>query len=282
MKLLSCALVCLLSAGDCAFAQQAAPVPAPTSLIPAPVGPTVPNTLLDGTPIKLRLTENLSSATAKTGQQVSFEATEEITINGIPVILKGAKAMATITGAATKKSMGRGGKLDVSVNSVRLVDGESAQLRAIRETKGGGHTGAMTGAMVATAIVFWPAAPLFLFVHGKEITIPEGMEVTAFVQGDMKLDMAKMTPAKTGDASLVEAAYQPAAATTASLSVESSVTGADIEIDGAFVGSTPSTVSVAPGQHTISVKKKGYTDWSRTMNVSGRSVRLTADLEAKP
>jgi hypothetical protein len=68
----------------------------------------------------------------------------------------------------------------------------------------------------------------------------------------------------------------------ASLTVESSVPGADIEVDGNFVGSTPSTISVTPGQHTIAVKKKGYEDWSRSMNVAGTGVRLSAELEAKP
>jgi len=75
---------------------------------------------------------------------------------------------------------------------------------------------------------------------------------------------------------------KPMAVQDASLTVESSVTGADIEVDGAFVGNTPSTVSVTPGQHTISVKKKGYALWSRAMNVSGSGVRLNADLEAAP
>jgi hypothetical protein len=106
--------------------------------------------------------------------------------------------------------------------------------------------------------------------------------VTAFVQGDMHLTMASFAP-KTSDP--VAASAEPAAgsaATTASLLVESNVPGADIEIDGAFVGSTPSTLSVAPGQHTITVKKKGYADWSRAMNVSGSNVHLTADMEAKP
>jgi hypothetical protein len=67
----------------------------------------------------------------------------------------------------------------------------------------------------------------------------------------------------------------------ASLSVESNVAGADIEVDGGFVGSTPSTLSLTPGQHTITVKKKGYADWSRTMNVAGTGVKLSAELEAK-
>lgn len=72
-----------------------------------------------------------------------------------------------------------------------------------------------------------------------------------------------------------------AAGQMASLSVESSVAGADIEIDGSFVGSTPSTLSVAPGQHTVTVKKKGYEDWTRSMNVAGTSVHLSAELASK-
>ena len=74
----------------------------------------------------------------------------------------------------------------------------------------------------------------------------------------------------------------PAASTsgmTANLNIESSVPGADIEIDGAFVGNTPSTVAVATGSHQIAVKKKGFTDWSRTLNVTGGMVHLSAELE---
>jgi outer membrane receptor protein involved in Fe transport len=128
--------VCLLGAGASALVQQAAPTPAPPEQAPAvapsaPAAPPPPNTLLDGTAVKLRLAENLTSATAKAGQQVSFEVTEEVDVQGVPVILKGAQALATVTDASPKKSMGRGGKLDVNVDSVRLVDGEKAQLRAV-------------------------------------------------------------------------------------------------------------------------------------------------------
>ena len=76
--------------------------------------------------------------------------------------------------AETKKSMGRGGKLNVNVDSVRLIDGEKVALSATQNAKGGGHTGAMAAGMVGTAIIFFPAAPLLLFIHGKDITIPQG------------------------------------------------------------------------------------------------------------
>jgi hypothetical protein len=242
----------------------------------APAVVATPNTLLDGTAVKLRLAENLTSATARAGDQVPFEVTEEVDVEGVTVVLKGAQALATVTDASPKKSMGRGGKLDVNVDSVRLVDGEKAQLRAVEDNKGGGHVGAMTGAMVATAIVFFPAAPLFLFIHGKDVVIPQGTEVTAFVQGDMKLDMAKFAPVPPAAAM----AAAPAAAASG-LTIDASVPNCDIEVDGSFVGNTPSTLNLAPGKHDIVVKKTGYKDWTRSMTVASGTIRVSAEMVAQ-
>jgi len=86
--------------------------------------------------------------------------------------------------------MGRAGKLDITIDYVRLLNGEKAQLRGVKEGKGGGHTGAMTGAMVATALVVWPAAPFFLFMHGKDINIPKDTPITAYVDGDFTINAA--------------------------------------------------------------------------------------------
>jgi hypothetical protein len=66
----------------------------------------------------------------------------------------------------------------------------------------------------------------------------------------------------------------------AMLAIDSTPPNADIEIDGAFVGNTPSAVSVALGSHNIAVKKKGFADWTRTLNVTGGNVHLNAELEA--
>jgi hypothetical protein len=219
----------------------------------------------------------MSSADAKTGQDVPFEVTEDVLVDGIVVLPKGAAALGTVTEAEPKRRMGRGGKLDITISYARLSDQEKLALRASKEGKGGGHVGAMTGAMVGTAIVFFPAAPLFLFMHGKDITIPQGTELNAFVEGDMHLDMSKF-----GAQPVAQSASAPAAAAAAqaSLVIESTPPGADIEVDGAFVGNTPSTVTVAAGAHEIAVKKKGFTDWSRKLNVTGGSIHLNAELEA--
>jgi hypothetical protein len=244
----------------------------------APATPPPPHTLLDGTPVKLRLSDTISSADAKIGQEIPFEVIEDISVDQVVVLPKGASAIATVTEADHKKSMGRAGKLNISVSYARLKDQEKVALRATKDTKGGGHVGAMTGAMVATAIVFFPAAPLFLFIHGKDITIPQGTEVTAFVEGDMHLDMNKfgVAPPEVG------AVPTPVAPAQASLAIDSTPPGADIEIDGAFVGNAPSTVTVAPGNHQVSVKKKGFATWTKTLNVTGGTVHLNAELDPEP
>lgn len=266
-KLLSTAVVPLLCAS--LIAQPIAP----------PVGGDTQNgqhgTLLDGTPLKLRLSQTVSSATAKTGDEVPFEVMDDVQVDGITVLKKGSSAIGTITEAEAKKSMGRGGKLNMTISYARLVDGEKVSLRAVSDNKGGGHTGAMTGAMVATSLIIWPAAPFFLFMKGKDITIPQGTEITAFIDGDTHLDMAKFGGSSdgSGSGSVMSSSGQ------IQLAVDSNPSGADIDVDGNFVGSTPSTIPIPPGNHEITVKKHGYAAWSRHMNISGGSLHLQADLE---
>lgn len=73
---------------------------------------------------------------------------------------------------------------------------------------------------------------------------------------------------------------QAGPAAQVAVSIDSTPPGADIEIDGAFVGNTPSTVNVPVGSHDIAVKKKGFTDWTKTLSVTGGSIHLSAAMEA--
>lgn len=260
-----CSFQSLIPAG---LAQESKPATASTT-------PPPPNTLLDGTPVKLRLSQTISSADAKVGQEVPFEVLEDVQVNGVDVLPKGSSAIATVTEAEHKRRMGRGGKLDVAISYARLVDNEKLALRASKESKGGGHVGAMTGAMVATSIVFFPAAPLFLFMHGKDTTIPQGTEITAFVDGDMHLDMSHFG---SGGAQQT-AGSNSSTVQQAMLSIDSTPTGADIEIDGSFVGNTPSTLTIGPGAHEVTIKEKGFEVWTRKITTTGGTIKLSATLD---
>jgi hypothetical protein len=76
------------------------------------------------------------------------------------------------------------------------------------------------------------------------------------------------------------AGTQNQASTNAEVDVASTPSGADIELDGSFVGSTPSTIGVPGGDHVISVKKNGYKPWERKFKTSTGKVTIAADLEA--
>ena len=231
--------------------------------------------LEDGTPVKLRTAHNISSADAHTGDTVDFEVLEDVFVKGALVIPKNGIAWGTVTEAEPKRRMARGGKLNVNIDSVRLVDGEKVPLRAVKEAKGGGHPGAMTGGMVATAIVFFPAAPFFLFMHGKDITIPKGTEITAYINGDTRLEEAKFQTAKTEP---ITAAQALADTAMTLVDITSTPSGADIEIDGKFIGSTPSSIKLSTGDHEIVVKKDGFAVWDRKMSVPSGHINLSAEL----
>lgn len=147
--------------------------------------------LAEDTPVRLRLGRNISSGTEKVGDKVDFEVLEAVKIGDVVVIQQGATAIGTVTEAKPKGRLGRSGKLNVNIDSVQLVSGEKVALRAVKGGKGGSHTGAMTGAMVAAGILFFPAAPLFLFMKGKNINIPKGTEITAYIAADTELDRTK-------------------------------------------------------------------------------------------
>jgi hypothetical protein len=283
-------LVAVLALAVCPLltAQEPLPAAAPSqeqetlsvaSRVQAPEMNTAAQTaLLDGTAVKLRISQTISSEEAKTGQEVAFEVIEDVNVAGVTVIHRGDAAFGSVTNAAPKKMMGRGGKLDLGISYVRLVDQEKVPLRGSKDTKGHGSTVGMTVGIATAAVLFFPAAPFFLLMHGKDVTIPQGTEITAFVQGDMRVDLANFgVAAPTG--AVVQSATAPAAAALASLAVDSNPSGAEIEIAGAFVGSTPSTVSVPPGSYQLAVVKKGYSTWTRTLDVRGGAVHVTADLE---
>ncbi len=154
--------------------------------------PMKPGLLPEGTPLRIKISRTISSADAQVGDNVDFETLDDVKIGGYTVIPKGSVAMATVTEAVSKRRMARGGRLSVNIDYVRMTSGEKLSLRGVQSLKGGGHTGGMTGGMVATAIVFWPAAPFFLFMQGKDVTIQKGHEVTVYTNSDYELPQSKL------------------------------------------------------------------------------------------
>src|SRR5215469_9775310 len=238
--------------------------------------------LEDGTPVKLRISRTVSSEDAQVGDTVDFEVLEEIKSHDVVLVPRGGIAWATVTEAQSKRRMGRAGKLNINIDNVKLVDGEKVPLRAVKEVKGGSHVGAMTGAIVATSIVFFPAAPLFLLMKGKDITIPKGTEITAYINGDIPLDPKRF---RSQDLMASDSAIPPTVVPAvgnapSTIELKSDPDGAEITVDGKYVGNAPTMLHLPVGDHAIRIEKPGYKAWERTLTItSGETTTITSTLE---
>lgn len=237
----------------------------------------------DGTMVRLSLLDSLSSATNRVDDPVNFEVTEEIRIGPIVAIPRGATARGHIVEAEPKKRMGKAGKLNFTVDYVKAPDGANVRLRASSARQGQEKSGTV---IVGTVLV----SPLFLLMRGKDIEISRGAAINAYVDGDREISLGG------GSLAPVAAPAQPAAAQPAptaasaqvaaedltTVVVKSSPDGADVTVDGKYMGSTPSTVRLAPGDHVIAIEKSGFKTWQRTMSVNpGGIVTIDATL-SKP
>ena len=217
----------------------------------------------DGTSLRLSLTETLSSATNEVDNPVHFEVTEDVKVGGVVLIPKGSTAVGHIVEAEPRRRMGRAGKLNFTVDHVKAPDGSNLRLRASSTRKGEDKTGTV---IVGTVLL----SPLFLIMRGKDITIPKGTEIAAYIDGDREIASSTPGAVPTGVAAI---AFAP------TVSFGSTPDGADITVDGKYMGSTPSTLQLTPGDHTILIEKATFRPWKRTMTVSAGSSNVNATLE---
>jgi hypothetical protein len=64
--------------------------------------------------------------------------------------------------------------------------------------------------------------------------------------------------------------------TNAELEIASIPAGAEIQLQGSFVGTSRSTIGVAAGDHTIAMNKNGYNLWDRKIKVDGGKISVAA------
>jgi hypothetical protein len=72
-------------------------------------------------------------------------------------------------------------------------------------------------------------------------------------------------------------------ASSGNITVSSDPPGAEIYVDGKFVGQTPSTIELPAGSHRVEVKSRGRQDWARDLEVLKDSqLTLHPVLESSP
>ena len=96
--------------------------------------------------------------------------------------------------------------------------------------------------------------------------------VTEISQADYQARKAKAV------ANAASQAATPSAAVS-KISVTSNPASAEIDVDGEFMGTTPSVLQLDVGEHTIALHKAGFKIWQRKMKVVAGEIKLSADLE---
>ncbi len=160
---------------------------------------------------------------------------------------------------------------------MKTVDNQWIPLRYTVTKKSGESHAVSTGILTAgAAVVFWPAAPVFLLRKGHDITINKGVAFDVFT--DANFTVGATAAAASNLLAASERLPIPAtpSAAAATLLITSTSSAADIELDGVFVGNPPTTLQVSAGEHRIAVKH-GIKTWQRTIQVNpGSTITLNA------
>jgi len=139
--------------------------------------------LKEGTDVKLKFAQALSSKTAADDDPVNLVLDEDLKVGDVTVAKAGAKAVGTVTNAKKAGMMGKGGELNLRLEY--LVVGDSRmRLRGTRGKEGEGKV----GTAVALTVLF---GPIGLIKHGKNVEVKEGTPLAAFVDQDFAVPATK-------------------------------------------------------------------------------------------
>ena len=135
--------------------------------------------LKEGSEVKLKFADDLSSKTATEGDPVNLILDEDIKVGGVVVAKAGCKAVGTITNAKKAGMMGRAGELNMRLEHLKVGD-DRVKLRGSKGKEGQGKE----GTAVALTVLF---GPIGLIKHGKNVEVKAGTPLTAYVDDDITL-----------------------------------------------------------------------------------------------
>jgi hypothetical protein len=165
-----------------AKSNPAAPTAAPlTTSVPA--GTVM---LREGTDVPLKFAQALSSKSAAEGDPVALTLDEDLKVGDVVVAKAGSKAFGEVYNVKKSGMMGKAGELNVRLDYLKVGDSK-IKLRGTKDKEGASGT---TGAIVLTVLF----GPIGLIKHGKNIDIPQGTPLKAYVADDISLPPAPSAP----------------------------------------------------------------------------------------
>ena len=127
----------------------------------------------DGTEISAVTTETISSKNAHEDDPITFKVDEDIVIDSAIVISKGTIVKGVVSNAKKSGFFGRGGELNVRIESTETVDKQKLKVRAAKGKSGDNKT----GTTVALVVLF---GPLGFLKKGKNAEIVAGTKIKVY------------------------------------------------------------------------------------------------------
>lgn len=149
-----------------------APLGAAAEPAPAPV-------LRRGTAVPMKTLQPLSSKRARQGQRFDLQVSDDVRVEGMLVIPKGARGVGEVSRVVTKGMMGKRGKLDVRV---LFVEVGGTRIRLDGSARESGESGAAPVALAAPLIGVSAG-----FFTGTSAVIPAGSPIDGYVYQDVPL-----------------------------------------------------------------------------------------------
>jgi hypothetical protein len=144
--------------------------------------PAFATRLPEGADVKLRMVDKVTSASATEGQRFNLELEEDVLVDGVVVVPRGAKAVGTVVNARKRGHMGKAGALNVLVDYL-IVGEQHVPLRASAGREDGGKVGA---ASALTALF----GPIALLTRGRDVELNPGTIVAAQVDQAIEVPLA--------------------------------------------------------------------------------------------
>jgi len=257
------------------------------AIFPSPLGAAQVR-VRDGQEVRLLLHNVLTTENVEKQDTIDFDVGEDVVVNGHVVIAKGAPAVGKVVGV---KGAGKKKAKDASVTfrfiSVRSVDNQQIPLRAL-PYKGKKKGDAKENEIVANDPI--PGYPARVIGAEKGKPYPAFLDSAVVINAPETAPSSVSTPAPAAAQPAAQAPAQPTTQPAPAVGIPeqesvaidfaSEPSGADIYIDGNFLGNTPSTLRVAAGRHRIELRLSGYRTWSQSMPVDpGSHPRVSKTLE---
>lgn len=126
--------------------------------------------------LKIQFTDEMSSRTNKVGDEIHFKAADNLYVNDVLVLPKGANGVGKIKKIRKPSAFGRDARIDIEFLYINAIDGSKVTVYvgplAEQEAK---TVAAAAGATVGGVIILGPIGAVGgAFVKGKQVTIPVG------------------------------------------------------------------------------------------------------------